>query len=136
MKLTSGIAVGLAMTMTAATAQAEVHTLQEALAQSYSNNPNLQAARAQLRATDENVPAALAGWRPQVTFSGAYGYAAGNTRSLSTSVLGGQTVTNSPQGRREDFCPVHGNAAAVPGRAHDLQHQPRPQPGDVAARGR
>jgi len=43
------------------------HTLQEALASAYLTNPTLQAARAQLRATDEQVPTALAGWRPVVT---------------------------------------------------------------------
>jgi len=42
----------------------ESHTLQDALAAAYANNPTLQAARAQLRATDEGVPSALAGWRP------------------------------------------------------------------------
>lgn len=43
------------------------HTLQEALAATYLTNPTLQAARATLRATDENVPTALAGWHPTVT---------------------------------------------------------------------
>ena len=42
------------------------HTLNEALAATYSNQPALQAERAKLRATDENVPTALAGWRPTV----------------------------------------------------------------------
>ncbi len=50
------------------------HTLQEALAQAYLTNPQLQAERANLRSVDENVPTALAGWRPTVTVaaSGAY----------------------------------------------------------------
>lgn len=43
------------------------HTLQEALASAYLTNPTLQQARATLRATDEQVPTALAGWRPTVT---------------------------------------------------------------------
>ncbi len=42
------------------------HTLQEALAQAYLTNPQLQAERANLRSVDENVPTALAGWRPTV----------------------------------------------------------------------
>ena len=50
-------------------AQAQPRTLQDALAAAYSNNPTLQAARAQLRATDESVPQALAGWRPTVVLS-------------------------------------------------------------------
>lgn len=48
-------------------------TLQDALAMAYSNNPSLQAARAQLRAVDENVPQALAGWRPTVQLGGSIG---------------------------------------------------------------
>ncbi|MCQ4162666.1 TolC family protein, partial [Roseomonas sp. GC11] len=56
-------------------------SLQEALSQSYANNPTLQAARAQLRVVDENVPQALAGWRPSVTVAGATGYVNGNIRS-------------------------------------------------------
>jgi TolC family type I secretion outer membrane protein len=40
--------------------------LNEALAQAYAGNPTLEAARAQLRATDEAVPEALSGWRPTV----------------------------------------------------------------------
>ncbi len=43
--------------------------LNEALAQAYSSNPTLEAARAQLRATDERVPEALSGWRPTVVGS-------------------------------------------------------------------
>ena len=45
-------------------------TLQEAMALAYQGNPNLLAARAQLRATDENVPIALSGWRPTLTVDG------------------------------------------------------------------
>ncbi|MBB3898180.1 TolC family outer membrane protein [Roseococcus suduntuyensis] len=54
---------------------ASAQTLQEALARAYSNNPTLLAARAQLRAVDENVPQALAGWRPTVVLSGSVGTA-------------------------------------------------------------
>ena len=56
-------------------------TLQEALAQTYNNNPNLLAARAQLRGVDEGVPQALAGWRPTVVMAGSYGAADTRTRS-------------------------------------------------------
>ncbi|SNZ07549.1 TolC family outer membrane protein [Cohaesibacter gelatinilyticus] len=41
-------------------------TLQQALALAYQNNPTLNAARAGLRATDENVSQALSGYRPTV----------------------------------------------------------------------
>jgi outer membrane protein len=57
--------------------------LPEALAATYSNQPALLAERARLRATDENVPAALSGWRPTVQFSAAAGYGSGMNRAYS-----------------------------------------------------
>src|SRR5579863_3198948 len=51
-------------------------TLTDALSQAYQYNPQLLAQRAHLRATDEGVPQALSGWRPQVTFTGTTGRAA------------------------------------------------------------
>ncbi len=56
-----------------AAARADAETLDNAMAESYNNNPQLQAERANLRATDENVPQALSGWRPVVTFTGSVG---------------------------------------------------------------
>jgi outer membrane protein len=67
------------------------HTLNEALAATYSNQPALQAERAKLRATDENVPTALAGWRPTVVLAGGVGYGDGLTREYLTTSL---TPTN------------------------------------------
>lgn len=61
-----------AMMVTAAT-PAVAESLDEALALAYSNNPRLDAQRARLRATDEQVPQALAGWRPTVDAYGAIG---------------------------------------------------------------
>jgi outer membrane protein len=43
--------------------------LPEALAKAYQTNPQLNAERARQRATDENVPQALAGYRPQIVAS-------------------------------------------------------------------
>src|SRR5215813_10787320 len=42
-------------------------TLEQALVQSYQNNPQLNAQRAAARATDENVAIALGGYRPRLT---------------------------------------------------------------------
>jgi outer membrane protein len=56
-----------------------VRTLTQALSITYATNPTLQAARAALRAVDENVPQALAGWRPSVQISGNAGYASAET---------------------------------------------------------
>src|SRR5262249_51113279 len=41
-------------------------TLPEALVRTYQNNPQLNAERARQRGTDESVPQALAGYRPQL----------------------------------------------------------------------
>ncbi|MDI3559699.1 TolC family outer membrane protein [Bradyrhizobium sp. Arg816] len=43
--------------------------LPEALAKAYQTNPQLNAERSRQRATDENVPQALAGYRPQIVAS-------------------------------------------------------------------
>jgi outer membrane protein len=64
------------------------HTLAEALAATYATQPALLAERAKLRATDENVPKALSGWRPQVILSGQGGYGDGFARTYS-GVSGG-----------------------------------------------
>lgn len=45
---------------------AQAASLYDALAAAYSSNPTLEAARAQLRATDEGVPQVLSEWRPTV----------------------------------------------------------------------
>ena len=56
----------LALALVLPAAQAAAQSLNDALASAYQTNPVLQAARAQLRATDELVPEALSGWRPTV----------------------------------------------------------------------
>ena len=78
-------------------AQTQPHTLQEALAAAYSNNPTLLAARAALRAVDEGVPQALAGWRPTVTFQGQFGGGVGAYASGLTSGTKTFLEDNKPQ---------------------------------------
>lgn len=70
------------------------HTLPEALAAAYANNPQLQAARAQLRSVDENVPQALAGWRPTVILNGTAGYGDGYTRETLLGLPSGTESLN------------------------------------------
>ena len=67
--LRSGICLGVVtcVALTATVAWAE--SLPEALAKAYQTNPQLNAERARQRATDENVPQALAGYRPQIIAS-------------------------------------------------------------------
>ncbi|BBC00129.1 TolC family type I secretion outer membrane protein [Bradyrhizobium elkanii USDA 61] len=49
-------------------------TIEAALVRSYQNNPQLNAQRAQVRSTDENVPQALSGYRPKVALTASAGY--------------------------------------------------------------
>ena len=51
----------------------QAQTLTQALAEAYNTNPQLLAQRALLRAPDEQVPQALANWRPTVNFTGQVG---------------------------------------------------------------
>ncbi len=94
----TAIALGCACLLGGAQAQAQTqaqpqaagmapaHTMQEALAEAYATNPTLQTARAQLRATDEGVPAALAGWRPQVVVSMSAGHGFGTNEQRSPGI--------------------------------------------------
>jgi outer membrane protein len=76
-------------------------TLEGALVLAYQNNPTLNAQRASVRATDEGVPQALAGYRPRVTVNGAVGsqYTDSLTRSATfaasyTQLSGTMTPSN------------------------------------------
>lgn len=72
MSCNSWIRVALAAgTMLAGAATAHAESLSGALARAYRNNQSLNIARAQLRATDENVPQAKSGLRPFVTGTGS-----------------------------------------------------------------
>jgi outer membrane protein len=51
------------------TPAARAETVAEALVKAYQSNPQLNAERARQRATDENVPQAMAGYRPQIVAS-------------------------------------------------------------------
>ena len=75
---------GMARTIATDEPDSVPHTLSEALGAAYENNPQLTGERAHLRSVDENVPTALAGWRPTVTVTGQYGYAAGQFQTNDT----------------------------------------------------
>jgi outer membrane protein len=61
---------------------ARADTLEWALVQAYQNNPSLNAQRASLRATDENVPQALSGYRPKLSLTATSGYNYQNATSI------------------------------------------------------
>jgi outer membrane protein len=56
-------------------------TIEAALVRAYQNNPQLNAQRATVRATDENVPQALSGYRPKVALTASAGYQYTDTNS-------------------------------------------------------
>jgi outer membrane protein len=64
--LCSSAAAGATLCLAAAD-HASAQTLSDALVRVYQNNPQLNAQRAQLRVTDESVPQALSGYRPQIS---------------------------------------------------------------------
>lgn len=65
-------AILAATTVLAGTSMASAETLKEALAAAYASNPQLMAQRAALRATDEGVAQANAGFLPQVNGTGQF----------------------------------------------------------------
>jgi outer membrane protein len=66
---------------------AQAQSLEESLSAAYSSNPQLAAERAQLRAVDEDVPQALANWRPTVTVTATAGIEHSSSNSASSSSL-------------------------------------------------
>jgi TolC family type I secretion outer membrane protein len=86
----TGFAI-VAAALLLATGSASAQTLTEAFAYAYENNPQLLAQRAALRATDEQVPQALAGWRPTVNFTASAGY--GRAAFENGAINGASTPT-------------------------------------------
>ncbi len=73
--------------------EAAADTLEWALVQAYENNPSLNAQRALLRATDENVPQALSGYRPKLSITANGG---DNYTSVVSHSGGATTTTVTP----------------------------------------
>ncbi|HXP96645.1 MAG TPA: TolC family outer membrane protein [Telmatospirillum sp.] len=88
------LSIGLIVAGCGFSGAARAETLQEALAFAYTGNPTIEAQRARLRASDEQVPQALANWRPTVKLSGDA--ARTNTYSKSpSSAFNPATLTNN-----------------------------------------
>src|ERR1700710_2197255 len=64
--LSSGIGLGVVVCVGFGMEAARAETVPEALAKAYQTYPQLNSERARQRATDENVPQALAGYPPQI----------------------------------------------------------------------
>ncbi len=91
----SGVGLGAFVLGIAPALAAPPASLTDALVDAYYNNPTLQAQRAALRQADEEVPAALSGWRPTVTFQGQFGRNSGVEKYATTGInpLTGLPVT-------------------------------------------
>ena len=72
---------------------ASAQSLEQSLAAAYINNPSLNAQRAATRATDEKVPQALSGFRPQVFAGADAGVAWSRTRAKSGATVSGTIRT-------------------------------------------
>jgi len=74
LKAFTGAAASALLLALAGPMPALADTIEAALVRAYQNNPQLNAQRAQVRFTDENVPQALSGYRPKVAVTASAGY--------------------------------------------------------------
>jgi len=88
-RVVTGAAAAALLLAFAGPAPVLAETIEAALVRSYQNNPQLNAQRALVRSTDENVPQALSGYRPKVAVTASAGYQ--YTDTLTTS--GGSPTT-------------------------------------------
>jgi outer membrane protein len=100
-KVFTGAAAAVLLSAMGPTA-ALADTIEAALVRAYQNNPQLNAQRASVRSTDENVPQALSGYRPRVAVTGSAGYQYTDTLSTAggtptTLVRTGIHGANSPR---------------------------------------
>ena len=72
-------------------APALAESMSSALARAYDSNPDINQQRAAVRAKDEGVPAAKAGWLPNANAT----YSAGHQVTNVSNVLGGQAARKS-----------------------------------------
>jgi outer membrane protein len=82
-KVVTSAAAAVLLMAFAGPAPALAETIEAALVRAYQNNPQLNAQRALVRSTDENVPQALSGYRPKVALTASAGYQ--YTDTLTTS---------------------------------------------------
>jgi outer membrane protein len=96
-----GVAFAAALSVAAAGARAE--TLPAAQARAYQSNPLLNSERARLRATDENVPSALSGYRPQLAVSLSSGLQ--SVRNLLPGAINPDGTTTQPFAQSANLYP-------------------------------
>lgn len=82
-KAVTGAAAAVLLAAYVGLTPALADTIEAALVRAYQNNPQLNAQRAAVRSTDENVPQALSGYRPKVAIVGSAGYQYTDTNTTS-----------------------------------------------------
>src|SRR6202011_2535989 len=82
-KAVTGAASAVLLAAYVGLAPALADTIEAALVRAYQINPQLNAQRASVRSTDENVPQALSGYRPRVALTASAGYQYTDTNTTS-----------------------------------------------------
>jgi outer membrane protein len=96
LKLKAGVALAALLIGPVVAGPAMADTIEAALVRAYQNNPQLNAQRASVRATDENVPQALSGYRPRVAITASAGTQ--YTDVLTKTQTGGRLVETGIHG--------------------------------------
>ena len=93
---------------------AQAQTLEGALARAYQGNPNLNAQRAQVRATDEQVPQALSGYRPTISATVDAGAERTRTKGGNSALAGlGEVFPDNEGQRRTSIATSYPRGAGV-----------------------
>jgi len=90
-----GIVTAVLLLIQMAATPAGADTMEAALLRAYQTNPQLNAQRASVRATDENVPQALSSYRPKVAVTASGG---GQFTNQLTNGSSGKRIEEGPQG--------------------------------------
>jgi outer membrane protein len=72
-RIVTGTAAAVLLLASTGITPVSADTIDAALVRAYQNNPQLNAQRAQVRFTDENVPQALSGYRPRIAVTASAG---------------------------------------------------------------
>jgi outer membrane protein len=90
------LAASVAPMLFLATTPVLAETIESALVRAYQDNPQLNAQRASVRSTDENVPQALSGYRPKIAVTASGGSQYTDTTLKSGGVTTSQHGVNGP----------------------------------------
>src|ERR1700723_4477105 len=122
-KVVTGAAATVLLLALANPVPALADTIEAALVRAYQNNPQLNAQRATVRATDENVPQALSGYRPKVAVTASAGYqytdALSSAFGATTDFHGAQTPLSAGASVTQTL--YNGNQTATKTRAAESQ---------------